>query len=142
MATKSIKGKEKQKASAVETKEVLPKETSTRSKWLIILGIIALTFIAYLPGFSPEKEFTNWDDLGYVVEQPLVKTSNPDSLKLLFEPTTQVMLNYHPLTTNKELSWITKNSQTLLTNGLKTVDRLDNLCYTINIVNNKESDDV
>jgi hypothetical protein len=98
MATKSIKLKDKQKVSEVVTKEVPPKGTSSRSKWLIILGILALTFIAYLPGFSPEKEFTNWDDLGYVVEQPLVKTSNSDSLKLLFEPTTQVMLNYHPLT--------------------------------------------
>ena len=86
MATKSIKLKDKQKVSEVATKEVQQKETSSRSKWLIILGVIVLTFIAYLPGFSPEKEFTNWDDLGYVVDQPLVKTSNPDSLKLLFEP--------------------------------------------------------
>ena len=98
MAAKSNKLKDKQKVSEVITREVQAKETSSRSKWLIILGIIALTFIAYLPGFSPEKEFTNWDDLGYVVDQPLVKTSNTDSLKLLFEPTTQVMLNYHPLT--------------------------------------------
>jgi hypothetical protein len=93
MAAKSNKLKDKQKVSEVITREVQEKETSSRSKWLIILGILALTFIAYLPGFSPEKEFTNWDDLGYVVDQPLVKTSNPDSLKLLFEPTTQVMLN-------------------------------------------------
>jgi tetratricopeptide (TPR) repeat protein len=98
MATKSKKLKENQKHNEQAKIEVATKDTSSRSKWLIILGIIALTFIAYLPGFSPEKEFTNWDDLGYVVDQPLVKTSNPDSLKLLFEPTTQVMLNYHPLT--------------------------------------------
>ena len=105
MATKSIKLKEKQKNNEQAKIEVATKDTSSRSKWLIILGIIALTFIAYLPGFSPEKEFTNWDDLGYVVNQPLVKTSNADSLKLLFEPTTQVMLNYHPLTMLTSLSF-------------------------------------
>jgi len=53
MATKSIKLKEKQKHNEQAKIEVATKETSSRSKWLIILGIIALTFIAYLPGFSP-----------------------------------------------------------------------------------------
>ncbi len=98
MATKSIKLKGKQKHNEQVKIDVASKDSTSRLKWLIILGIISLTIIAYLPGFSPEKEFTNWDDLGYVVNQPLVKTSNADSLKLLFEPTTQVMLNYHPLT--------------------------------------------
>ncbi len=98
MATKSIKLKGKQKHNEQAKIDVATKDSTSRLKWLIILGIISLTIIAYLPGFSPEKEFTNWDDLGYVVNQPLVKTSNADSLKLLFEPTTQVMLNYHPLT--------------------------------------------
>ena len=48
MAAKSNKLKDKQKVSEVITREVQEKETSSRSKWLIILGIIALTFIAYL----------------------------------------------------------------------------------------------
>lgn len=98
MATKSIKLKEKQKNNEQATTEIPTKESSSRFKWLLVLGVLVITFIAYLPGFSTEKEFTNWDDLGYVVDQPLVKTNNPDSLKLLFEPSTQVMLNYHPLT--------------------------------------------
>ncbi len=98
MATKSIKLKGKQKHNEQAKIDLASKDSTSRLKWLIILGIISITIIAYLPGISPEKEFTNWDDLGYVVNQPLVKTSNADSLKLLFEPTTQVMLNYHPLT--------------------------------------------
>jgi len=100
MTSKSTKVKEKRSEKIAEKvlKTSSADSPSFRTKWFIILGIIALTFSAYLPGFSPEKEFTNWDDLGYVVNQPLVKTTNLDSLKLLFEPSTQVMLNYHPLT--------------------------------------------
>jgi protein O-mannosyl-transferase len=63
------------------------------------LGIILLaTFLVYLPVFSPDKTFTNWDDPGYVTEQVLVKDFNSKRIKELFNPATHVMLNYHPLT--------------------------------------------
>jgi tetratricopeptide (TPR) repeat protein len=70
-----------------------------KTSHLILLAIIVIaTYFTYSPGFSPEKEFTNWDDLGYVVNQPLIKTQDADSAALLWKPSTQVMLNYHPVT--------------------------------------------
>ena len=97
---KTAKSKEKKDVNKIDS-EVKPsvlQAKSSRNKWLLLVAIVVLTFVAYLPGFSPEKEFTNWDDRGYIVEQPLAKSIQTDSLKILFEPSTQVMLNYHPLT--------------------------------------------
>lgn len=68
------------------------------SHWLYIVGLIILTYITFSPGFSEQKEFTNWDDSGYVVNQPLIKTQDADSAALLWKPSTEVMLNYHPIT--------------------------------------------
>ncbi len=68
------------------------------SLWWMLLAIAILTVTAYYQGFSPDKKFTNWDDPGYVVEQPLVRSLNADTVSILFKPETQVMLNYHPLT--------------------------------------------
>lgn len=64
--------------------------------WLI--GILLVTLVAYLPMFSGEKEFTNWDDDLYVVDQPLIKDLSGENISKLFEPSTAVVLNYHPLT--------------------------------------------
>ena len=66
--------------------------------WLLMFGIIILSYLTYSPGFSEEKEFTNWDDPGYIVNQPLIKTQDADSSALLWKPSTEVMLNYHPIT--------------------------------------------
>lgn len=66
--------------------------------WYWIAGILLATLIAYLPVFSGEKEFTNWDDDLYVVDQPLIKDLNGENISKLFEPSTAVVLNYHPLT--------------------------------------------
>lgn len=65
-------------------------------KW--ILPILAITFFCYLPILSDEKEFTNWDDPGYVLDQPLVKNYDSKAFRTLWKPETDVMLNYHPLT--------------------------------------------
>ncbi len=93
------KGKKTHAATVPETKEVASSKNNLKtSSLLLVFAICIVTVLAYLKGFSPEKEFTNWDDLGYVVEQPLTKTTNPDSVALLYQPSTQVMLNYHPLT--------------------------------------------
>jgi tetratricopeptide (TPR) repeat protein len=70
-----------------------------KSSHLLLLGLLVIaTYITFSPGFSPEKQFTNWDDLGYVVNQPLIKTQDADSSALLWKPSTEVMLNYHPIT--------------------------------------------
>lgn len=57
--------------------------------WL--LGILALTFLVYLPAL--DNQFTDWDDNFYVTENPLV--SHPDAGAIL---TTPVAGNWHPLT--------------------------------------------
>jgi protein O-mannosyl-transferase len=63
-----------------------------RRDWpLWLAGILALTFVVYLP--SLDNEFTNWDDNFYVTEFPLV--AHPTPMRLL---TTPVAGNYHPLT--------------------------------------------
>ena len=56
-----------------------------------ILFIIVITAIVY--GTSLQNKWTNWDDEGYVLENPLVKAINPSSIFSEY-----VMGNYHPIT--------------------------------------------
>lgn len=65
-------------------------------KWIGLITII--TMIAYGQLFSDEKQFTNWDDVEYVTEQPLIQSLDGEHLAKMFDPQTQVLLNYHPLT--------------------------------------------
>lgn len=88
-----------------KVKQGTPDAPDTRPVWygktthlLFVAFVILATYFTYAPGFSTEKEFTNWDDLGYVVNQPLIKTQDADSTALLWKPSTEVMLNYHPIT--------------------------------------------
>ena len=60
-----------------------------RALWLA--GILALTFLAYLP--SLRNDFTNWDDPVYVLKDSLL--THPDPKAIL---TTPVASNYHPIT--------------------------------------------
>lgn len=63
----------------------------------IILAAIALfTYIVYRG--SLENQFTNWDDLGYVITNPLIKDSSSEGFWRLFHLDSNVMGNYHPLT--------------------------------------------
>lgn len=62
-----------------------------RSELLWLLGILAVTFLVYLPGL--DNKFTDWDDNFYVTENPLV--SHPTASAIL---TTPVAGNWHPLT--------------------------------------------
>ena len=64
----------------------------------IVIAILIITYICFSPAVSSKKEFTNWDDPGYVTEQPLAKSLSKENIKTLFKPETHVMLNYHPLT--------------------------------------------
>jgi tetratricopeptide (TPR) repeat protein len=61
-------------------------------------GIVLVTVACFAPVLRRDKTFTNWDDPGYVTEQPLVRSLAPDNLRRMFDPHTDVMLNYHPLT--------------------------------------------
>ena len=60
--------------------------------------ILAAVLVCFSPALSGKKEFTNWDDPGYVTEQPLVQGLSWEHLKTIFDPHTDVMLNFHPLT--------------------------------------------
>ena len=60
--------------------------------------ILAAVVLCFSPALSGKKEFTNWDDPGYVTEQPLVQGLSWENVKTIFDPRTDVMLNFHPLT--------------------------------------------
>jgi len=64
----------------------------------LLAVVLAVTAACFTPALSPRKEFTNWDDPGYVTDQPLVRTLSADTLRRMFDPATHVMFNYHPLT--------------------------------------------
>jgi protein O-mannosyl-transferase len=66
------------------------------AQWLILAGIALVTFLVYKG--SLDNQFTNWDDLGYVLTNPLIKDSSMDGFKRLFQIDALVMGNYHPLT--------------------------------------------
>ncbi len=44
------------------------------------------------------NQFTNWDDPGYVTNNPLIKDFSAEGIKHIFELKNAVMGNYHPLT--------------------------------------------
>ncbi len=66
------------------------------AQWLILAGIALLTFVIYKG--SLDNQFTNWDDLGYVLTNPWIKNSTIEGFKKLFSMDALVMGNYHPLT--------------------------------------------
>ena len=83
----------KQKQIAVPTAK-----SSSIVVYLLAFLAIMLTLIAYQPAFDPEKSLTNWDDNGYVTDQSLIRSFDEEKIDSLFSPSTDVMLNYHPLT--------------------------------------------
>ena len=69
------------------------------SKKLLFVGLILIaTFITYLPAFNSQKEFTNWDDPVYVLQQNQIKSLEWSNITQMFNPQNHVSLNYHPLT--------------------------------------------
>ena len=62
--------------------------------WKFLLPILAFTFILFLPAL--QNGFTNWDDVIYVTQNPLLKDLSMEGLKKIFS--TPVVSNYHPLT--------------------------------------------
>ena len=63
-----------------------------------LILILAVTAVSFLPILNTRKQFTNWDDPGYVTAQPLVRSLAPANLRAIFSPDSDVVLNYHPLT--------------------------------------------
>jgi Flp pilus assembly protein TadD len=71
---------------------------SPLTKILVLVIILVTTVVTYLPVFDETKEFTNWDDTGYVTEQPLVRSLDKANIAKMFDTDTRVAANYHPLT--------------------------------------------
>ncbi len=63
---------------------------------LAIAGIVITTFL-FLKS-SLINQFTNWDDPGYVLNNPLIKDISAEGIKNIFSLSNPVMGNYHPLT--------------------------------------------
>jgi len=57
-------------------------------------AIVLITFLFLMPCL--QNLFTNWDDPGYVENNPLIKDLSGEGLRAIFS--TPVMGNYHPLT--------------------------------------------
>jgi len=69
---------------------------SKYSNYLIPAGIGLLTYLFLQTCLN--NELTNWDDLGYIITNPLIKDTSADAIKNIFSTNNPVMGNYHPLT--------------------------------------------
>jgi len=85
--------KTKPKAKASLKKSVVSSKSSA-SIWLFIAPILTFTFLLFLPMLK--NGFTNWDDILYVTQNPLLKNLSLEGIKAIFS--TPVVSNYHPLT--------------------------------------------
>ena len=63
---------------------------------LVLLGIAFVTFFSYYACL--DNQFTNWDDLGYIISDPYIKNNTLAGYQKIFDFSTNVMGNYHPLT--------------------------------------------
>jgi protein O-mannosyl-transferase len=63
---------------------------------LIVGGIALVTFLFYSVCLG--NKLTNWDDLGYIISNPLIRDSSWEGIKQIFSTDNPVMGNYHPLT--------------------------------------------
>ena len=76
-----------------------PEAKKSSTALLIAALTLAVVLIITYVSFSPSLKcaFTNWDDPSYVLENPLLKSTNSENVKEIFK-TKEVSLNYHPLT--------------------------------------------
>ena len=65
-------------------------------EWFVVAGISALTYFFFSEILN--NKLTNWDDLGYIISNNLIKDSSMEGLKRIFSTDNPVMGNYHPLT--------------------------------------------
>ena len=66
------------------------------SDWLVAGGVGLVTFLFLLSCL--DNQLTNWDDLGYVITNNLIKDNSAEGIKNIFSIHHPVMGNYHPLT--------------------------------------------
>lgn len=66
------------------------------AQWLMMGVVAVVTYIFYAGSLG--NKFTNWDDLGYVLTNPLIKDNSAEGIKRIFSTNHPVMGNYHPLT--------------------------------------------
>ncbi|MBU3699935.1 MAG: tetratricopeptide repeat protein [Candidatus Kapabacteria bacterium] len=98
MAAAKNRQKVDQKRTRTEAADAV---VSGAPRWLtpaVLIAILIATLTTYLPVFDDGKEFTNWDDPGYVTEQPLVRSLDKENISRMFDTDTRVAANYHPLT--------------------------------------------
>ena len=62
-----------------------------------ILYIIAVGVAVYAQSCA-NNQFTDWDDPGYVLNNPLIKDLSPANIARIFNFSNAIMGNYHPLT--------------------------------------------
>jgi tetratricopeptide (TPR) repeat protein len=67
---------------------------SNKTNYIIMAGLAVITWVFYQAAIG--AQFTNWDDPGYIRDNPLVKDLSMQGLINIF--TTPIMGNYHPLT--------------------------------------------
>lgn len=75
-------------------KPEVPLVMTTGGLWKYWVPVLAVTFILFLPAL--QNGFTNWDDILYVTNNPLLRFFNWEGIKAIFS--TAVVSNYHPLT--------------------------------------------
>ena len=63
---------------------------------IIVLSILLVTYVSFYP--SLKNGFTNWDDPGYVTENPNITHLKAENIKHLFSTSYFAVGNYHPLT--------------------------------------------
>ncbi|MES2703091.1 MAG: tetratricopeptide repeat protein [Bacteroidota bacterium] len=90
-----------QRAAAVPVDTDSSKGFAGKYTDMVLAGVIALvTYLFLLP--CMDNKLTNWDDLGYVITNPLIKNQTSEGLSKIFSfgnpLAATVMGNYHPLT--------------------------------------------
>ena len=96
MAKKAVQKKQVESAPPKPVKTKVQQWYADKTQLSVIVFILLATFMVYSPTLSSTKEFTNWDDPVYVVEQPIITALDAAHLKSIF--TEPVSLNYHPVT--------------------------------------------
>lgn len=88
----------RQQPAARATAKVAPTGgfISRYSEWLVVAGICILTYFFFREILN--NKLTNWDDLGYIITNQLIKDPSFEGLKKIFSTDNPVMGNYHPLT--------------------------------------------
>lgn len=79
---------------------VLSQKYTKQTKYIALIVVALATFAVFIPTF--QNELTNWDDKEYVIDNPMLKTFDGQTIKRIFGSENLKerywMGNYHPLT--------------------------------------------